>query len=113
MEYHFAYRGNTLYIFAAGEIDMTSADAWRHYIDAAVREYSVRNLIFDFTGVTFIDSSGLGVILGRYRTLQPWGGKIHIRGANPQVYKILSMSGFHRIMDIETPGSLAAGGDAI
>lgn len=103
MEYRFRFEQGTLYAFAKGELDMNMADAWRTAIDQELNETCARNLVFDFQHVTFIDSSGLGVILGRYRRLAAWGGKVYIRGANPQVYRILYLSGFHRVMEVEKP----------
>jgi stage II sporulation protein AA (anti-sigma F factor antagonist) len=63
-----------------------------------------RNLTFDFSEVRFIDSSGLGVVLGRYKRVLTRGGKVRIVGANPQVYRILCLSGFGKLMEIEPPG---------
>ncbi len=114
MEYRFRYEQGTLYAFAKGELDMNTADAWRHAIDQELNETCARHLVFDFHQVTFIDSSGLGVILGRYRRLAAWGGKVYIRGANPQVYRILYLSGFHRVMEMEKPEERQqAGGETI
>ena len=84
-----------------GELDMQVSDKLRLEIINALEKTSAKNLYFDFTKVSFIDSSGLGVILGRYRELAPRGGRIHISGVNHQVYQVLKLSGLTKIIDVE------------
>jgi len=57
-------------------------------------------LVFDLSQLDFIDSSGLGVILGRHRELMAIGGKVEIRGAKDSVYKLLQLSGITRIIEV-------------
>lgn len=84
-----------------GELDLKCADALRKRLDQEIRKSGAKHLILDFAGVSFIDSSGLGVILGRYRKLAPLGGKISIRNCNNQVYRIMEISGLTRIMQVD------------
>jgi len=101
MDFSFYRKDATLYATIDGEVDMSIADDWRLALEAELAKENVRNLVFDFSRVSFIDSSGLGVVLGRYRQMLERGGRVAIRGANPSVYKILELSGFCRIMRVE------------
>jgi len=87
-----------------GELDLNCADALRDRLDKEIKKRSARHLILDFSGVSFIDSSGLGVIIGRYRKLAPLGGKISICNCNAQVYRILEISGLTRIIQVDKAG---------
>ena len=84
-----------------GDFDMKICAQLKKEIDAILDNEMVHQVIFDLTFVPFIDSSGLGVILGRYRKLAPIGGKVSLVGANRQVYRILELSGFTKVMSVE------------
>ena len=94
-----------LWVRLSAELDMAVADTFRDTLSNAMASSGCRNLWLDFSRVSFIDSSGLGVLLGRYRQLQPLGGKILITNPHEQVYRLLVASGLHRIMEIEQPQS--------
>ena len=98
--YSFRFCEGTLYAQISGEIDMEIADEWRDALDFEITKTRARNLFFDFSNVTFIDSSGLGVILGRYKKIERMCGKVIIHGVNEMVYKILVLSGFDKIMRV-------------
>lgn len=110
MSFGFQVRDNTLWATVSGEVDMQIAPLWRDALDKKLYDSFARNLTFDFSRVTFIDSSGLGVVLGRYKKVTARGGKVRILGANKQVYRILSLSGFGGLMEIEAPNSERTGG---
>lgn len=92
--------GNTLVVRASGELDLVVADEFRDRVDRKLDENPVRHLIINLQGVMFIDSSGLGVILGRYKRIAAGGGKVAVVGAAPQVAKVLELSGLKKIMGI-------------
>lgn len=94
-------KGSTLKVVVQGEFDMRICDQMKKQIDAEIERATIHHIIFDLHFVPFIDSSGLGVILGRYRKLLPTGGKVSLVGANTQVYRILEISGFTKIMPVE------------
>lgn len=96
-----------LCVKVAGELDMAVADQFRDQLIAALQETHARNLLLDFSALDFIDSSGLGVILGRLRQLAPQGGRIAISGANQQVYRLLTASGLHKVIEVDRPSSIA------
>lgn len=86
-------RNRTLTARAHGELDLVSADNFRQTVDKALDEMVARNLIIDLSKVTFIDSSGLGVILGRYRKINSKGGQLVLTGLNNNIKRILEISG--------------------
>ncbi|MFZ5644102.1 MAG: anti-sigma F factor antagonist [Bacillota bacterium] len=82
-----------------GEIDLAVADIIREAMDSQLDSNpQVKNIILNLTDVTYIDSSGLGVILGRYRKIYRVGGKMFVVGLRPQVRKILEISGLFNII---------------
>lgn len=99
MDMRMEYIGTTLVVKLEGEIDQSCAVEIRTDIDREIQLKNVRNLILDFAGVTFMDSSGIGVIIGRYKQIKARGGKTMIIRARPQVDKILELSGLKKIMD--------------
>lgn len=113
MSFGFQIKENTVWASIDGEVDMQVAGLWREALERQLNATLARNLVFDFSGVRFIDSSGLGVILGRYKRVASRGGHVRIIGANPQVYKILQLSGFANLMDIEQPLAMAEAGGRI
>ena len=110
MSFSFIVHDNTVWAAISGEVDMQVAPLWRDALDRELAVSLARNLTFDFSEVSFIDSSGLGVMLGRYKKVSSRGGKVKIIGANKQVYRTLTLSGFAGLMEIETPSEETAGG---
>lgn len=90
---------DTLLVRLGGEMDFGVADKLRKALDNELVEKRVKNLVINLSRVTFIDSSGLGVILGRYKRLVNSGGKVILVGAQPQVHRILELSGLVQIME--------------
>lgn len=101
MEINFYITGDTLVTSLAGEIDHYSAEKVRNDIDDEMKLYHAKNLIIDFSGVTFMDSSGVGMVLGRYNKVKALGGKVVILNANRLVKQILDMSGVFTLMEYE------------
>jgi len=71
----------TLILRVSGELDMLVADDFRRKTDALMVNHCSRNLVLNLSGVNFIDSSGLGAILGRYKNITMGGGKVALVGA--------------------------------
>lgn len=91
--------GTTLVVKLTGEIDQSCAGAIREDIDRELKQVSIRNLILDFAEVSFMDSSGIGMILGRYKEIKMRGGKTMIIRTNPQVDRVLELSGLKKIIE--------------
>lgn len=95
----------TLTLCLAGELDMRTSENLRQAIDTEIDRRGIRIVILDLHDVTFVDSSGLGVILGRYKKLLPLGGKILIKHVPPHIYKIMELSGLPKIIPFESESS--------
>ncbi|MBQ8782939.1 MAG: anti-sigma factor antagonist [Clostridia bacterium] len=80
-----------------GEIDHHNAAFIREEIDNAVMASKPEVLKIDFDNVTFMDSSGIGLVMGRYRTLSMYGGKLIVSNLSPQFYRIMKLSGLEKI----------------
>ncbi len=89
---------NTLVVKVVGELDMVIAEKLRQQIDEKLSEGIIKNLIINLEKVTFIDSSGLGVIIGRYKKITASKGRMFIVGAKPNVEKILYFSGINKLV---------------
>ncbi|MGN1133452.1 MAG: anti-sigma factor antagonist [Oscillospiraceae bacterium] len=85
-----------------GDIDHHSAKYLREEIDMKIDENHPLALIIDFSKVTFMDSSGIGLVMGRYKKLKAFGGEVFI--ANPPTYikKVMNIAGINEICRIIT-----------
>ena len=90
-----------LTIALTGEIDHHSAKEFIHAIEAKIETYNPGVCVLDFTDVSFMDSSGIGVLLGRLRTLQGRGGSLSVKNMRPSVEKLFRLSGLQRVIEIE------------
>lgn len=89
----------------AGELDEHSAAQFRETVEHELDESGSSNLLLDLSEVSFIDSSGLGALLGRYKRVSQAEGKMAITGASTQVRRILELSGVLRIIPLGVGGS--------
>lgn len=100
MELQFKRGENCLIVKISGEIDAESAHSLRRRIDVEYDEEKVRDMVFDFTGVDFMDSSGIGMIIGRYKRVSALGGKVKIFGADNTAKRIIELSGLGKIVKL-------------
>ena len=91
---------NCLTIFLPGELDHHNAEEIRKRSDYLIDQNHIRYVIFDFTDTTFMDSYGIGVIMGRYKRIYMLGGEVCAVHTSERMKKILTMSGVTRIMQI-------------
>ena len=101
MEIIFYVEGETLVAALSGEIDHHVAGRLRQDIDGEMTLCGTKDLVFDFTNVEFMDSSGIGMVLGRYKRVSQYGGSVTIRNADRLVKQILDMSGVFTLMSYE------------
>ena len=85
-------------IYLSGEIDHHSAKEIREGADRLIISHRPSVFILDLAGVDFMDSSGLGLVLGRYKKIKELGGDMYISNASPRTTKILKMAGVDRII---------------
>ena len=90
--------GNSVIVRLAGELDHYCAQTVRRELDMMISDRSVRTLVLDFTTLQFMDSSGIGVILGRYRQLRDRGGQVGVINMNEHIARIFHMSGMDRVI---------------
>ncbi len=90
---------DTLYAFVSGEVDHHTAKGIRQAIDAALISYAPECLVMDVSGITFMDSSGLGLVLGRYTKACEAGIAFSVQGAGERVIRMFDMAGLDRIID--------------
>lgn len=81
-----------------GELDMHSAGEFRKTVDDALEKSGAKHILLNLNNVSFVDSSGLGVILGRYKHVSQLGGQMLATKIQPQVAKIFEFSGLFRII---------------
>lgn len=90
----------TLLVTVAGELDLETAPRLRALVDSQLARSGARNLLLDLAGVSFLDSSGMGAILGRYRTVAAAGGRMGIAGASTGIKRVLRLSGVAQIVSL-------------
>lgn len=83
-----------------GDIDHHTAKFIRGEIDAAIREHNPETLILDFKYVTFMDSSGIGLVMGRYKIMNELGGEVLTANPAPYIRKVMQLAGLHRLSRI-------------
>lgn len=88
----------TIVISLPEELDHNVATSIRAIADEAIYSGMVRNVEFDFTRTRFMDSSGIGMIMGRYKLVNPLGGKIYVSGVEKNVARIIKLSGLHKLV---------------
>jgi stage II sporulation protein AA (anti-sigma F factor antagonist) len=93
-------QGSLVRVAVKGDLDLKTAGPLRDALDKLMDRYRDRNLVLDLSEVGFVDSSGLGVILGRYRRLEEQGRAIALTGVRPQVRSVLELAGVESIINI-------------
>jgi stage II sporulation protein AA (anti-sigma F factor antagonist) len=99
MELNAQKRGARLSVQLSGELDHHSAEQTRIMLDTLLRDVTVHELVLDLSGMTFMDSAGIGVILGRFRKLSMRGGRMIVKGMNASVDRLFQMSGIYAIVE--------------
>ncbi|MGV8145717.1 MAG: anti-sigma F factor antagonist [Alkaliphilus sp.] len=91
-------KGNKLIVTLSGELDHHVAKSIRAELDELILRKSTKNLIFDMSQLQFMDSSGIGVILGRYKNIMRKGGKVAVVNVSDRIERIFSMSGLYKVI---------------
>ncbi len=81
----------------SGEIDHHLAGGMRTALDEAILREKPRALLLDFSDVSFMDSSGIGLVMGRYRLMNESGGEVEVVGASPQIRKVMHLAGLDKL----------------
>ena len=92
-------RRNALIVRLSGELDHSAAADIRREVDALIDDSGTRRLIFDLDGLQFMDSSGVGLIIGRYKRMKRRGGSVAVSKCDARIDKVLRMSGLYQIVE--------------
>ncbi len=90
--------GSILFVALPEEIDHYQTPELVKAIDAAMISGGIDCIVFDFANTRFMDSSGIGLLAGRYRKIQSMGGSIKVQNVNEHLRKILQLSGIGKII---------------
>ena len=93
--------GETVTAYLSGELDHHTARAMREAIDNAVELNMPSRLVLNFKNISFMDSSGIGLIIGRYRLMRVWQGEVQLSGMSKRIEMIVRLSGAERIVTVE------------
>ena len=89
---------STLVLHLPKEIDHHSSKEIREQTEEYLRTAGIRHIVFDFSQTTFMDSSGIGALLGRYKRMRDVGGSVMIYGADARIRRILRISGVDKLI---------------
>ena len=95
------YEEDKLLVFKiTDEIDECSVQKIRRKADYEIERYMPKRVVFDFDSVTFMDSSGIGLLIGRYKFTNMLGGKLEVANLTQNVRKIFEMSGILKLIPV-------------
>ena len=100
MEQYFKVAGTDLFICLPEEVDHFNSEKIRREADRILQSRNIRRIIFDFSRTQFMDSSGIGVIMGRYKNMRFMGGTVTAVHVNERIRRILTLSGVYKVLDI-------------
>ncbi len=87
--------------FIKGEIDHHISASIRNEIDRAIERNQPKTLVLDFGGVSFMDSSGIGLVMGRYKKMNLIGGKVRVENTPSHIKKVMKIAGLSSLAIIE------------
>ena len=94
-------QGKSIRACIQGDIDHHSAFMIRKAVDAEISRRQPRLLILDFGEVTFMDSSGIGLVMGRYKLMKGIGGEIRVENLSAGAYRVMRLAGLERLGEIK------------
>lgn len=90
--------------YLSGELDHHNAPAVREKIDEFAVGFNPQSIVLDFGGVTFMDSSGIGLVMGRYKLLSAANCTLTVRNLSPHAYKVMRLAGLENIVTLKKCG---------
>ena len=93
-------KSETLIVHLPEELDHHTAEKIREETNQLFVEKRIRNVVFDYENTWFMDSSGIGLVMGRFREVRYLNGDIYITCVNPRVARILEISGLYRVAKV-------------
>jgi len=98
MNIAFKELNNALYISVSGELDESASKRARETLDALIEQTEAKRVVIDLSGLTFMDSTGIGVLLGRFKKLRERQIPLSIANPSKAVDKLLNLSGLYQYM---------------
>lgn len=83
------------------EIDQHIAKDIREFLEQKIMSEQIRELIFDFSETEFMDSSGIGIVIGRCRTLGYYNGKVYVQNIGERIDKIFLAAGLYQMVEVK------------
>ena len=102
MNVRYIEKDKLLYFDLTEEIDHHTTEEIRRKADYEIERYMPKRVIFDFDSVTFMDSAGIGLIIGRYKFAKMIGAKVEVSNLTKSVKRIFEMSGILKLIPIAT-----------
>lgn len=97
-----------LFVELSGEIDHHTCADIRAGVDEEIDRFHPEKLTLDFGAVSFMDSSGIGLVMGRYRLMEPYGGKIELINVPPALRHVMRIAGLYKLAQINEGGIISA-----
>ena len=94
-------QNGALWLSVKGEFDLSQCPALREKAMEQIEENGINWIVFDCSGTTFIDSSGLGLMLTLYKKTAPLGGGVFVKNVSPLLMPFFVMAGLDQILEIE------------
>ena len=92
-------KGNGLVVRLRGELDHSAAERLRGELDGLIERTRAKRLLLDMSELDFMDSSGIGLIIGRYKLMARRGGSVAVVGSNERVDRIFNMAGLYSLVE--------------
>lgn len=99
MEIFYNFNGQTLNVRLVGELDEHSAELVRRKLDTIFNENNFNAVILDLARMSFMDSTGIGVLIGRYKLLRKSNKQLFVKNPSVTIDKIFKMSGLYEIIE--------------
>lgn len=107
LQVELAQHRNVLIVRLRGELDHHTADVVRFKMEDAILRGRCEHVVLNLKELKFMDSSGLGVILGRYKLVKSRGGKMVVCDAHPSVKRLFELSGLFKILSLHESERMA------
>ena len=99
MKVNYTILNGNLYLYLIGELDECTATNTRTVLDQIIDKYpKAKNIVFNFSSLSFMDSTGIGMLLGRYKKIKAKGKGVFVESPSTTVEKIMQISGLYKIM---------------
>ncbi len=90
-------RDNKLTVYLSGELDHHGAGKLRDEVDMVIERAKPKELVLDFADINFMDSSGIGFVMGRYRLMVSMGGTVKVTGLSDRMERVMKLAGLDRL----------------